>query len=183
MQTPVDGTCYQPPIWWLWWYGYQQEMQRYQREICSLRSKNRELVETIVSHSLVWKDCARRLMINVSTQDKYSFVVVLVDIERTQFQDDLLQDPQGGYEAARRLEEGVKDYLASTPLAQSSVPVLVRIFADSDKLARTLHSTKVTESETAMRIFCKQLTANKLYVDFVDASDEKGNANPKTFKG
>ncbi|KAF7168905.1 hypothetical protein CNMCM5623_001811 [Aspergillus felis] len=34
-------------------------------------------------------------------RDKYSFVVVLVDGEGTQFQEDLLQDPQGGYEAAR----------------------------------------------------------------------------------
>ena len=106
-----------------------------------------------------------------------------MDVERVQFQDDLLQDPQGGYEAARRLEEGVQNYLAGTLLGQRSVPVLVRIFAGSDKLASTFHSATATESERTMHMFYKQLTTDKLYPDFIDPKQEKGNASFKSLKG
>ncbi|KAJ5882843.1 uncharacterized protein N7473_011105 [Penicillium subrubescens] len=132
-------------------------MERYQK-ICK---ENREPVEFV---------------------DQNPFVIVLVDVKRIQFQHDLLQGRHGGYEAARRLEEGVKNYLAGTPLGQRSVPVLVQIFADSDNLAGTFHSAPATESDTYMHMFCKQLTTGILYSGISGAWQEKSSANFRSLK-
>jgi hypothetical protein len=116
----------------------------------------------------------------MSPQDKDPYVVVLIDGDGSKFLDDLLQDPvSGAAEAAQRLKQEIKDYLKDTPLGAVNLPILVRVFANVNDLARSLRLSNVIESADDMRTFAEQFTNSRAEFDFINVGRGKENADSK----
>lgn len=160
---------YQQQAWSVWC--------SWQQEIISLRKQNSELVQTIVSGSLLRK-CIFLSLITV-IQNKNPYAVVLVDGDNAKFRDDLLQSSYGGIEAAVRLESAIKSNLAYTTLREQNLPILVRVFANVKEPPTSFRSADVTPSETGIQRFAEQFTNSKPEYDFVDVSHEKNGTGTK----
>ncbi|KAH6704253.1 hypothetical protein BKA61DRAFT_618216 [Leptodontidium sp. MPI-SDFR-AT-0119] len=115
--------------------------------------------------------------------DKDPYVVVLIDGDGSKFLDELLRDPvSGAAEAAQRLRQKIKDYLMDTPLGAMDVPILVRVFANLNDLARSLRFSNVIESADDMRTFAENFTNSRAEFDFVNVGRGKENADSKMRK-
>jgi len=105
---------------------------------------------------------------------------VLVDGDGAKFLDGLLREPvSGASDAAQRLKQEVNGYLKETPLGAVDIPILVRIFANLNDLARSLRLSKVIESTDNMHIFAEQFTNSRAEFDFVNVGRGKENADSK----
>ena len=94
---------------------------------------------------------------------------MLIDGDGAKFLDSLLRDPvSGAAEAAQRLKKEVKDYLKDTSLGSVNLPILVRIFASLNDLARSMRLSNIIESADDMRTFAKQFTNCRAELDFVN---------------
>lgn len=107
-------------------------------------------------------------------------MAVLVDGDGAIFNNELLQDPrQGAPEAALRLTQAVRNYLKDTPLGSEDVPIVVRIFANLNGLAKSLFHHNAIDSEDKMRVFAEQFTNSRAEFDFVNVGHGKENADSK----
>lgn len=92
----------------------------------------------------------------------------------------MLQDPhKGGAEAALRLKQEVRNYLQNTPLGTEDIPIIVRVFANLNALAKALRSANIISSETDMHTFAEQFTISRAEFDFVNVGYGKENADSK----
>ncbi|KAJ9133167.1 C-x8-C-x5-C-x3-H type zinc finger protein [Pleurostoma richardsiae] len=115
--------------------------------------------------------------------NKDSFVAVLIDGDGAKFLDGLLQDPTvGAVEAASRLKQAVKDYLEATALAYMDLPVLVRVYANLNGLAKALRLSNVIEHDDNMQVFAETFTNSRWELDFVNVGHGKENADSKLRK-
>ncbi|PKX92393.1 uncharacterized protein P174DRAFT_373257 [Aspergillus novofumigatus IBT 16806] len=115
--------------------------------------------------------------------NKDPYVAVLVDGDGAIFNNELLQDPrQGASEAALRLTEAVRNYLKDTPLGSDDVPIVVRIFANLNGLAKSLLHHNAIDYEDKMRVFAEQFTNSRAEFDFVNVGHGKENADSKMRK-
>ncbi|BDD57585.1 hypothetical protein MAP00_002937 [Monascus purpureus] len=115
--------------------------------------------------------------------NKDPYVAVLVDGDGAKFLDALLQDPhKGGAEAALRLKQEVRNYLQNTPLGTEDIPIIVRVFANLNALAKALRSANIISSETDMHTFAEQFTISRAEFDFVNVGYGKENADSKMRK-
>ncbi|GAQ08487.1 hypothetical protein ALT_5808 [Aspergillus lentulus] len=115
--------------------------------------------------------------------NKDPYVAVLVDGDGAIFNNELLQDPrQGAPEAALRLTQAVRNYLKDTPLGSEDVPIVVRIFANLNGLAKSLFHHNAIDYEDKMRVFAEQFTNSRAEFDFVNVGHGKENADSKMRK-
>lgn len=104
-----------------------------------------------------------------------SFVVVLVDGDGAKFRDELLRDhEQGAAKAAWKLKEAVKEAGFG-----HDIPILVRVYANVDDLAKSLRLSGVIEVEDSLRIFAEQFTNTYADCDFINVGKGKENADSK----
>ncbi|EAW10812.1 uncharacterized protein ACLA_052850 [Aspergillus clavatus NRRL 1] len=112
--------------------------------------------------------------------NKDPYVAVLVDGDGAIFDDELLQNPrQGAPEAALRLTHAVRNYLKNTPFGSEDVPIVVRIFANLNGLAKSLVQYNVIDFEDKMRMFAELFTNSRAEFDFVNVGHGKENADSK----
>ncbi|KAJ6178640.1 hypothetical protein N7519_009101 [Penicillium mononematosum] len=111
--------------------------------------------------------------------NRYPFIVVLVDGDGAKFLDTLLQSPDGAVEASRRLTKAVRDYLRDSPYSSEDVPILVRIYANLNDLARALHKNKVIPFEKDLHRFAEQFTNSRAEFEFINVGPGKENADAK----
>lgn len=104
--------------------------------------------------------------------------MVLVDGNGALFHDSLIRAQRGGFRAARMLEGAVQEVLG-----EDSMPILVRVYANVDELARSLCAAKLVGSEAELHRFSKQFTKSRPGFDFVNVGYEKGNASSKMRRG
>lgn len=103
-----------------------------------------------------------------------------MDGDGCKFQDNLLTDPVPGAEtAAQRLTQEVKDYLKNTNPGAVDFPILVRVFANLNGLAKILQANKVINVDNEMRIFAEQFTLSRAEFDFINVGYGKENADSK----
>lgn len=104
-----------------------------------------------------------------------SFVVVLVDGDGAKFRDELLRDhEQGAAKAAWKLKEAVK-----AAGFGHDMPILVRVYANIDDLAKSLRLSGVIEYDDSLRIFAEQFTNTYADCDFINVGRGKENADSK----
>ncbi|KAI0421515.1 hypothetical protein F5X98DRAFT_328544 [Xylaria grammica] len=104
-----------------------------------------------------------------------SFVVVLIDGDGAKFRDEFLRDPeQGAVKAAWKLKEAVKG--ASFGL---DIPILVRVYANINDLAKSLRISGVIDYEENLRTFAEQFTNTHADCDFINVGKGKENADSK----
>merc|ERR1712093_542822 len=140
-------------------YSYEQEIHRLKMD---LEGQKREIEQLI---------------------NKDPYVVVLVDGDGSKFLDGLLQDPvSGATKAAQRLKQEIKDYLKDTPLGAVDLPILVRVFANLNDLARSLRLSNIIESADDRRTFAEQFTNSRAEFDFINVGRGKENADSKMRK-
>jgi hypothetical protein len=111
---------------------------------------------------------------------------VLVDGDGAKFLDELLQNQEdGAAQASKRLTKAVRDFLRDSPYSSDDVPILVRIYANLNDLAKTLHKTKVMPFEKDLHHFAEEFTNSRAEFEFINVGPGKENAeskmNSKTF--
>ncbi|KAF2966422.1 hypothetical protein GQX73_g7143 [Xylaria multiplex] len=98
-----------------------------------------------------------------------SFVVVLIDGDGAKFRDEFLRDPeQGAVKAAWKLKEAVKG--ATYGL---DIPILVRVYANVNDLAKSLRLSGVIDYDESMRTFAEQFTNTHADCDFINVVQNK----------
>ncbi|KAJ5247328.1 hypothetical protein N7468_002311 [Penicillium chermesinum] len=109
------------------------------------------------------------------------FVVVLVDGDGAIFHDDFLSKPrEGATDASRKLTQAVRDSLKDERLIDSeNITILVRIFANMNDLARTLHLSRVISGRSDLSTFAEQFTTSRGEYDFINVGPGKENADSK----
>ncbi|KAI0541983.1 hypothetical protein GGR58DRAFT_527759 [Xylaria digitata] len=104
-----------------------------------------------------------------------SFVVVLIDGDGAKFRDEFLRDPeQGAVKAAWKLKEAVKG--ATYGL---DIPILVRVYANVNDLAKSLRLSGVIDYDESLRTFAEQFTNTHADCDFINVGKGKENADSK----
>ncbi|KAI8635615.1 hypothetical protein F5Y19DRAFT_461203 [Xylariaceae sp. FL1651] len=104
-----------------------------------------------------------------------SFVVVLIDGDGAKFRDEFLRDHEhGAAKAAWKLKEAVKEagYGYDTP-------ILVRVYANLNDLAKSLRLSGVIDYDDSMRLFAEQFTNTHADFDFINVGKGKENADSK----
>lgn len=116
----------------------------------------------------------------MSPQNNDPYIVVLIDGDGAKFLDELLQNPvQGAADAAQSLNQEVKFFLKDTPLGAMNIPIFVRIFANLNGLAKSLHRSSVIAAPDDMRTFAEQFTISRAEFDFINVGHGKENADYK----
>ncbi|KAI0477759.1 hypothetical protein GGR56DRAFT_424869 [Xylariaceae sp. FL0804] len=111
---------------------------------------------------------------------KDSFVVVLVDGDGAKFADEYLRDPIAGAEkAALRLKHAVRDNLRDTGYGHDDIPIIVRVYANLNDLAKSLRLARIINYDDDMRLFAEHFTNSRADFDFVNVGKGKENADSK----
>ncbi|KAI0602107.1 hypothetical protein F4775DRAFT_300261 [Biscogniauxia sp. FL1348] len=127
--------------------------------------------------SLSLENDMQRLVQKVS---KDSFVVVLIDGDGAKFADCYLREPITGAEkASLRLKQAIRDHLRDTGLAHDDIPILVRVYANLNDLAKSLRLSHIIDYEDDMRIFAEHFTNTRADFDFINVGKGKENADSK----
>ncbi|KAI1178366.1 hypothetical protein F4777DRAFT_538462 [Nemania sp. FL0916] len=104
-----------------------------------------------------------------------SFAVVLIDGDGAKFRDEFLRDPgQGAAKAAWKLKEAVKEAGVG-----HDIPILVRVYANINDLARSLRLSGVIEADENLRVFAEQFTNTYADCDFINVGKGKENTDSK----
>ncbi|KAI0973284.1 hypothetical protein F4678DRAFT_23933 [Xylaria arbuscula] len=104
-----------------------------------------------------------------------SFVVVLIDGDGAKFRDEFLRDhEQGAVKAAWKLKEAVKEANFG-----HDMPILVRVYANINDLARSLRMSGVIDYDDSLRVFAEQFTNTYADCDFINVGKGKENADSK----
>ncbi|KAI0204538.1 hypothetical protein F4808DRAFT_346188 [Astrocystis sublimbata] len=104
-----------------------------------------------------------------------SFVVVLVDGDGAKFRDEFLRDyEQGAARAARKLKEAVQELGFGYDM-----PILVRVYANINDLARALRYSGIVDTEDSLRHFAEQFTNTHADCDFINVGKGKENGDSK----
>ncbi|KAI1419649.1 hypothetical protein F5Y12DRAFT_209008 [Xylaria sp. FL1777] len=120
---------------------------------------------------------ARTMALEAEVQ-KYnngSFVVVLIDGDGAKFRDEFIRDhEQGAVKAAWKLKEAIKEANFG-----HDMPILVRVYANINDLARSLRMSGVIDFEESLRVFAEQFTNTHADCDFINVGKGKENADSK----
>ncbi|KAH8650998.1 hypothetical protein BX600DRAFT_472904 [Xylariales sp. PMI_506] len=111
-----------------------------------------------------------------------SFIAVLIDGDGAKFADAFLQRPvEGAVRAAQVLKQAVRDYVNDefSELYDEDIPILIRVYANLNDLAKSLRLSNVIERDEDMKLFAEQLTNSRAEVDFVNVGRGKENADSK----
>ncbi|KAI3335538.1 hypothetical protein F4824DRAFT_147431 [Ustulina deusta] len=104
-----------------------------------------------------------------------SFAVVLIDGDGAKFRDEFIRDhEQGAVKAAWRLKEAVKEANFG-----HDMPILVRVYANLNDLAKSLRMSGVIDYDESLRIFAEQFTNTHADCDFINVGKGKENADSK----
>ncbi|KAI1434732.1 hypothetical protein GGR50DRAFT_381321 [Xylaria sp. CBS 124048] len=104
-----------------------------------------------------------------------SFVVVLIDGDGAKFRDDFLRDPrQGAAKAAWKLKEAIKE-----AGVDHSMPILVRVYANVNDLAKSLRISGVIDFDENLQTFAEQFTNTHADFDFINVGKGKENTDSK----
>ncbi len=108
-------------------------------------------------------------------QNNGSFAVVLIDGDGAKFRDEFIRDhEQGAVKAAWRLKEAVKEANFG-----HDMPILVRVYANLNDLAKSLRMSGVIDYDESLRIFAEQFTNTHADCDFINVGKGKENADSK----
>ncbi|RYC65081.1 hypothetical protein CHU98_g1082 [Xylaria longipes] len=111
----------------------------------------------------------------ISRLNSGAFVVVLIDGDGAKFRDEFLRDhEQGAARAAWKLKEAVKEAGFG-----HDIPILVRVYANINDLARSLRFSGVIDADDSLRIFAEQFTNTYADCDFINVGKGKENADSK----
>ncbi|KAI0439669.1 hypothetical protein F4803DRAFT_28030 [Xylaria telfairii] len=111
----------------------------------------------------------------ISRLNSGAFVVVLIDGDGAKFRDEFLRDhEQGAARAAWKLKEAVKEAGFG-----HDIPILVRVYANINDLARSLRFSGVIDTDESLRIFAEQFTNTHADCDFINVGKGKENADSK----
>lgn len=94
-----------------------------------------------------------------------------------QFRGDYYRDIDGGRNAALDLETAVKEHLKSSHPELSSMPIMIKAFANADGLAQVL--AKLTKSPKSLDSFVKGFSQARDASDFVLVGSGKDRADEK----
>lgn len=110
-----------------------------------------------------------------------SFVLALIDGDGAIFQDTLLQAAggDGGSEAASRLQQAIRNHVASIHSNSGSWPVMVQIYLSLDKLAMKLAQVGLLRSPTELRAFAQRFSVNQPLFSVIDVGQGKERADHK----
>ncbi|KAI0003604.1 hypothetical protein F4779DRAFT_601327 [Xylariaceae sp. FL0662B] len=112
--------------------------------------------------------------------NKDSFVVVLIDGDGAKFADEFLRDPIAGAErAAMKLKQAVRENLRDGGLGHDDIPILVRVYANLNDLAKSLRMSYIIDYDDEMRLFAEHFTNTRADFDFVNVGKGKENADSK----
>ncbi|CZR65771.1 uncharacterized protein PAC_15671 [Phialocephala subalpina] len=135
-------------------YSYEQEIHRLKMDLED-QTKSRMIYQ---QEARILEEQKRKIEQLI---DKDPYVVVLVDGDGS------------------KLKQEIKDYLKDTPLGAVNLPILVRVFANLNDLARSLRLSNVIESADDMRTFAEQFTNSRAEFDFINVGRGKENADSK----
>ena len=112
-------------------------------------------------------------------QERNPFVLVLIDGDGYVFDDDMVsKGTEGGQQAARLLNEAVKNSLRSRGLDHCRI--MVRVYANLAGLSKALSKAKLAGPEKrSLAPFTANFTRSNDLFDFVDAGELKENADFK----
>ncbi|KAI1845886.1 hypothetical protein JX265_011219 [Neoarthrinium moseri] len=117
--------------------------------------------------------------------DDGSFIAVLIDGDGAKFADHFIRNPlEGGPRAAQALRQAVREHVMSEypELDNEDIPILIRVYANLNDLAKSLRFSNVIDRDEDMKIFAEQLTNSRTEVDFVNVGRGKENADSKIRK-
>ncbi|KAI1816528.1 hypothetical protein GGS20DRAFT_537304 [Poronia punctata] len=104
-----------------------------------------------------------------------SFVVVLIDGDGAKFREEFLRDhEQGAARAAWKLKEAVKNANGG-----HDIPIIVRVYANVNDLARSLRLSGVTDQDDSLRLFAQNFTNTTADFDFINVGKGKENTDSK----
>jgi hypothetical protein len=96
-----------------------------------------------------------------------------------QFKGDYYKDIDGGRNAALDLEAAVREYLKSSHPDLSSMPIMIKAFANADGLAPLLVRAKLLKSPESLTSFAKGFSQARDASDFVLVGSGKDRADEK----
>lgn len=113
--------------------------------------------------------------------ERSSFVLVLIDADADGyiFKEDYYKDIDGGRNAALDLEAAVREYLKSSHPDLSSMPIMIKAFANADGLAPLLVRAKLLKSPESLTSFAKGFSQARDASDFVLVGSGKDRADEK----
>ncbi|KAI3321184.1 hypothetical protein HD806DRAFT_198278 [Xylariaceae sp. AK1471] len=104
-----------------------------------------------------------------------TFVVVLIDGDGAKFRDEFLRDHEhGAAKAAWKLKEAVKEAGFG-----HDIPILVRVYANVNDLAKSLRMSGVIDFDDSLRIFAEHFTNTHADFDFINVGKGKENTDSK----
>ncbi|KAG0649144.1 hypothetical protein D0Z07_4472 [Hyphodiscus hymeniophilus] len=163
--------------------GLLKRLHVYEQDIDRLKMDLEDQTKSRIGYQQQVRVLSEQKMRIEQLIDKDPYVVVLIDGDGSKFLDELLQEPvTGAAKAAQRLNKEIKDYLKDTPLSAVNLPILVRVFANLNDLARSLRLSNVIESADNMRTFAEQFTNSRAEFDFINVGRGKENADAKMRK-
>ncbi|KAF2002989.1 hypothetical protein P154DRAFT_520350 [Amniculicola lignicola CBS 123094] len=110
--------------------------------------------------------------------DGSSFVLTLIDGDGVVFQDMLLAaGANGGSEAASKLQQAIKEHIATLYSNSGSWPIMVNIFVSLDKLAAKLAQVGLLKHPTEMRGFAQSFSVNQPLFSIIDVGHGKERAD------
>ena len=112
--------------------------------------------------------------------NKSAFVLVLIDADHDGyvFKDDYINDgSEGGKTAAQELQKAVRSKLKVHAIGES-VPVMVRAFANTEGLSKTLEGGGMSDASEMMARFIQGFNQVK-FCDFVSVGSGKDRADEK----
>ncbi len=96
-----------------------------------------------------------------------------------QFKEGYYKDIDGGRKAAVDLEAVVREHLKSSHPELSSMPIMIKAFANADGLAQILVKAKLTKSPGFLASFAKEFSQARDTSDFVLVGSGKDRADGK----
>ncbi|KAL4883362.1 hypothetical protein BJY04DRAFT_184509 [Aspergillus karnatakaensis] len=113
--------------------------------------------------------------------ERSSFVLVLIDADADGyiFKEAYYKDKDGGRNAALDLEAAVREHLKSSHPELSSIPIMIKAFANADGLAHLLVKAKLTKSSGSLIGFATGFSQAFDASDFVLVGSGKDRADEK----
>lgn len=96
-----------------------------------------------------------------------------------QFKEEYYKDIDGGRNAALGLEAAVREHLKSSHPELSSMPIMIKAFANADGLAQLLFKAKLMKSPGSLTNFAKEFSQASWVSDFVLVGSGKDRADEK----
>lgn len=96
-----------------------------------------------------------------------------------QFKDAYYNDVEGGRNAALDLEAAVREHLKRSHPELSSVPIMIKAFANADGLAQLLTRAKLTRGPGSLTSFAKGFSQARDASDFILVGSGKDRADEK----